>query len=204
MAKKSGGVAAASSGIENLLFQVLETELGGVQVYTTALKCVQNQDLKEEWEKYLEETERHVQIARSLLETFGLDPDEEHPARMPVRTIGKALVRAMDQALEAGDPVAAQLTAADCVVEAETKDHHDWELVGMLAEKTKGEQAEALKEAYEQVEKEEDHHVYHSTGWARELWIEAIGMPATLPPPEETRHVESMKEAAEAKEQARA
>jgi hypothetical protein len=199
MAKKSGGVAAASSGIENLLYQVLETELGGVQVYNKALECVQNEDLKEEWEKYLEETERHVQIARSLLEAFGLDPDEEHPARMPVRTIGEALVQAMDLALEAGDPVAAQLTAADCVVEAETKDHHDWELVGMLAEKTKGEKGKALKEAYEQVEKEEDHHVYHSTGWARELWIEALGLPAVLPPPEEEKDVETAIGAARAK-----
>ncbi len=26
-------------------------------------------------------------------------------------------------------------------------------------------------------------------GWARELWIDALGMPAVLPPPEEERKV---------------
>lgn len=40
--------------LNELLFQALETELGGVQVYTTALRCVENEELKEEWEKYLE------------------------------------------------------------------------------------------------------------------------------------------------------
>ena len=37
-----------------LLLQSLEHENGGVQVYETALKCAVNEDLKEEWEKYLE------------------------------------------------------------------------------------------------------------------------------------------------------
>jgi hypothetical protein len=44
--------------VNELIYQALETELGGVQVYTTALKCVENEDLKEEWEKYLEQTQR--------------------------------------------------------------------------------------------------------------------------------------------------
>ena len=34
--------------VKELLYQMLETELGGVQVYTTALKCVVNDDLEEE------------------------------------------------------------------------------------------------------------------------------------------------------------
>ncbi|MFY9553906.1 MAG: hypothetical protein WAV47_04195 [Blastocatellia bacterium] len=40
--------------------QALETEMGGVQVYTPALRCVVNEDLKEEWKEYLEQTKRHV------------------------------------------------------------------------------------------------------------------------------------------------
>jgi rubrerythrin len=34
-----------------LLYQALETELGGVQVYTTALSCAVNEDLKKEWQE---------------------------------------------------------------------------------------------------------------------------------------------------------
>jgi rubrerythrin len=51
--------------LNELLYQALETELGGVEVYTTALRCAQNEELKEEWEKYLEQTRNHVKSSRT-------------------------------------------------------------------------------------------------------------------------------------------
>jgi hypothetical protein len=63
----------------------------------------------------------------------------------------------------------------------------NWELIHEVAEKSKGEQREALKTAYEQVEEQEGEHLYHTTGWGRELWIKSLGMPAVLPPPEEEK-----------------
>jgi hypothetical protein len=65
------------------------------------------------------------------------------------------------------------------------------ELIGTLAEKTSGDEATLLKEAYAEVEEEEDEHLYHTKGWARELWIESLGLPAVLPPPEEEKHVKT-------------
>jgi hypothetical protein len=111
---------------------------------------------------------------------------------------GAALVAAMEMALKAGDPAAAEIVAAECVVDAETKDHHNWELIGKVAEKLTGAQAKALKEAYDEVEDEEDEHLYHTTGWARELWIQSLGMPAVLPPPEEEKDVKTAMGAARA------
>jgi len=102
----------------------------------------------------------------------------------------------MELALRCADPKAAQIVAAECVVLAETKDHLNWELFGELI---KNANADLLKPAYEQVEEEEDEHLYHTTGWARELWIEALKMPAVLPPPEEVRKVDTAIEAAKAK-----
>ena len=49
------------------------------------------------------------------------------------------------------------------------------------------------------MENEEDEHLYHTTGWTRELWIESLGMPAVLPPPEEVKEVETAIGAARAK-----
>ncbi|HEY5955988.1 MAG TPA: hypothetical protein VIV60_05520 [Polyangiaceae bacterium] len=178
-----------AQGIEALLYQLLETELGGVQVYQAALHCAINEDLRDEWKKYLSETKHHVEIARSLLEEFGLDPDAEVPARLPVRNIGLALVDAMAVAREGSSAEVAQLTAAECVVEAETKDHMNWELVGALAEKAELTGKKALKAAHEQVEKQEDNHLHHTGVWARELWAESLGLPAVLPP-EQTDQVE--------------
>ena len=37
--------------LTELLYQALETETGGIQVYTTALKCAQNAELKKEWQE---------------------------------------------------------------------------------------------------------------------------------------------------------
>ena len=37
--------------VNELIYQMLETERGGIQVYQTALECVLNEELKEEWAK---------------------------------------------------------------------------------------------------------------------------------------------------------
>jgi ferritin-like metal-binding protein YciE len=175
--------------VTELLYQALETEIGGVQVYKTALRCAVNEDLQEEWEKYLSETENHVQIVTDVFNELGLDTETETPGRKIVRLKGQTLVKAMENALAEGDLVAAQLVAAESVVEAETKDHANWELIGRVAEESTGAKKTVLTEAYNQVEEEEDMHLFHTMGWARELWIESLGMPAVLPPPEEEKKV---------------
>ena len=184
----------------DLLYQALETEKGGVQIYSTALRCAVNEDLREEWNKYLEQTTNHVQILSDVVKQLGLDPDTETPGRKVVRYIGTSLVKAMEMALRSADPAAAQIVAAECVVLAETKDHLNWELLGELAKNATEEEAAILMPAYQQVEDQEDEHLYHTTGWTRELWIQALGMPAVLPPPEEVEDVETAIEAAQAKE----
>lgn len=189
-----------SNHVTELLYQALETEKGGVQIYTTALRCATNQDLKEEWQKYLEQTKNHVQILNDTLKSMGLDLETETPGRKIVRHIGESLVKAMEMALRAGDPKSAQIVAAECVTLAETKDHLNWSLIGELAKQASAGEADVLMEAYSQVEDEEDEHLYHTQGWTRELWIEALGMPAVLPPPEEEQDVETAMEAAQAKE----
>ena len=187
---------------EDLLYKALETELGGVKVYTTALRCVQNDDLREEWERYLEQTEKHVQILQDICRKMGLDPNATSPGRKVVEFIGKSLVKAMEMALDGGDEQAAEIVAAECVTLAETKDHANWQLIGKIAENTDGPEAGALQDAHDEVEGEEDEHLYHTAGWARELSLQALGLPRELPPPEEEEDVHSAVEAEEAKEHA--
>ena len=185
--------------LDELLYQALETELGGVQVYTTALRCAVNEDLKEEWEEYLDQTRNHVRVVEGLMSELGLDTELDTPGRQIVRQIGESLVKAMEMALKTGEREAAQVVAAECVVLAETKDHLNWELIGETAKNSKGDIAKALGAAHEEVEEEEDEHLYHTTGWTRELWIKALGMKAVLPPPEEVKDVKTAIGAARAK-----
>src|SRR5687767_172895 len=89
----------------DLLYQALETEKGGVQTYSTALRCAVNKDLREEWNKYLEQTKGHVQVLSEILRALDLDPDTETPGRKVVRYIGTSLVKAMEMALRSTDPL---------------------------------------------------------------------------------------------------
>ena len=183
----------------DLLYQALETEKGGVQIYTTALRLALNKDLREEWNKYLEQTKNHVQVVSDILTALGLDPNAETPGRKIVRYVGTSLVKTMELASRCADPQAAQIVAAECVTLAETKDHLNWELIGELSKNSDAEESALLTPAYQQVEQEEDEHLYHTTGWTRELWMEALRMPAVLPPPEEVKKVDNAIEAAQAK-----
>jgi len=177
--------------LNELLYQALETELGGIQVYENAIRCAVNPDLKKEWTEYLEETKTHRTVLLSVFDQLGLDPNTQTPGRAVCRHLGESLVQVMQMAKTAGDPKAAELVAGECVVLAETKDHMNWELIGHVANNGSGDEIKVLKAAFDAVETDEDHHLYHTTGWTRELWIASLGMPAVLPPPEEIRQVET-------------
>ena len=188
--------------VHELLLQSLEHERGGIQVYETAVQCAARDDLRDEWKQYLKQTRDHERILLKVCSTIGLDPETETPGRAVVRALGQSLVEAMEQALETGEPPAAQLVACECVVLAETKDHLDWTLIGKCAEAIAGRVGAALKAAYDEVEDQEDEHLYHTKGWCRELWIESLGIAAVLPPPEEVRKVKTAMGAARAEQEA--
>lgn len=187
--------------VHELLYQALETEQGGILIYEAAINCAKNEDLKEEWKEYLEQTRNHERVLLEVFKELDLDPKHRSAGRAIVHHLGVSLVKAIELARAEGDPVAAQLVAAECVVLAETKDHANWELIGEAAKGLKGKPADALRSACEEVEDEEDEHLYHTMGWARELWLESLGLPAVLPPPEEERHVKTAIGAARAKQE---
>ena len=186
--------------LDELLLQSLEHEKGGVKIYETALKCAVSKQLQEEWKNYLDQTRNHVTVLTQLCEKLGVKTEQDAPGQRIVRHLGSALVQAMEMALKEGQRDAAQLVACECVVLAETKDHMDWDLIGQCAEETEGDEHEALKQAYEQIEDQEDMHLYHTRGWCRELWIDSLGMSAVLPPPEEVKHVKTAIGAAKAEQ----
>jgi rubrerythrin len=175
--------------VKELLLQSLEHERGGIKVYETALQCAIDDDLREEWDKYLDQTREHDRILTSVCQQLELDPEEHSPGREIVKNLGASLVQAMQTALKAGNKDAAQLVACECVVLAETKDHADWELISKCAEKATGKQKTVLTAAADEVEDQEDEHLYHTKGWCRELWLQSLGLKAVLPPPEERKHV---------------
>jgi ferritin-like metal-binding protein YciE len=194
--KLSTGGPMDKDQLHALLYDALETEKGGLQVYEMALHCAINDDLIEEWQEYLEQTRNHIGVLLEVFKTLGLNPDQESPARNVVRLSGQSLIKIMEVALSIGKPAAAQIVAAECVVTAETKDHMNWELLSVAAKALGGFEQKTIMSAVEQVEDEEDEHLYHSTGWARELHVEALGLQAELPPAEEKADVKTEEAAA--------
>lgn len=188
--------------VQELILQSLEHERGGVKVYEAAIECAANSALRQEWQKYLSETRTHVTVLEGVCKAFGLDPQAQTPGCAIVRHMGTALVEAMKMGRAAGDPVAAEVVACECVAIAETKDHLDWELLSKCGEALTGDEAQALIEAASTVEDQEDEHLYHTKGWCRELWIQSLGMKAVLPPPEEQKHVKTAIGAARAEQAA--
>ena len=185
--------------IEHLLYEALETERGGVEVYTVAISCAKNEALKKEWTEYKTQTEQHVKIVGDLFETLGLDPEKVTPMRLVVRDKVRALLSVMRN-VQTHAPEYAELVAAECIVDAETKDHKNWELLGEVWKALKeGPAKKALARAVKKIEDEEDEHLYHTVGWARELSLQALGLPAVLPPPEEVKEVKTAIAAARAK-----
>src|SRR5690606_8000836 len=142
---------------------------GGKQIYTKAVECAVNPDLKSEWEEYLEQTNTHHETLMGVFDELGLDAMAETPGRQIVRHHGESLLKAMEMAQQAGDPAMAQIVAAECVVLAETKDHQNWTLLNQVAEKATGKLKTVIQQAVDSVEDEEDEHLYHTKGWTREL-----------------------------------
>jgi rubrerythrin len=172
--------------VEKFILEALETEIGGAKIYEEALQCAQNEELQEEWQKYLEQTREHAHILREACEQLGIDVEQDAPGRQIVRANGEALVELIHMARESGEPQQAQVVAAEAVMLAESKDHLNWELLELIAKQAQDDRyGEVLRQAVEQVEDQEDEHLFHGTGWARELRAEALGLPAELPPPEE-------------------
>ena len=76
------------SQVHELLYQALETERGGVKIYTTALKAAINKDLHKEWKGYLEETRTHESVltnAFAELQTRYRDQDSRSCRRRAYR-----------------------------------------------------------------------------------------------------------------------
>jgi hypothetical protein len=180
-----------SAQLNELLFQAMETELGGEQIYVAAVEAAANDEVREEWEKYLEETRNHQTVLQGVFEVAGLDVEAESPGRAILREKAATLVKAIKTAQQTMPDTGAQLVAAECIVEAESKDHQNWVLIGEVAKHATGDLKGALQDAYDEVYEQEGEHLFHTMGWARELWLESLGLPAAIPPPEEEQHTKT-------------
>jgi hypothetical protein len=168
----------------DLLYQSLETAQSGIRVYTQAVTCALNNELREEWRLYLKQLRRHEQVLLSVFEAIRLDPVTHTPGRDAVACIGNALVATMQKAQQTATRAQSEVVASECIVLVETKDRANWALLAHIAKYADGTLKELLSWAVDSVEDEVDRHLVHTQGWMRELWMQALGYAALLPPPD--------------------
>jgi ferritin-like metal-binding protein YciE len=182
---------SVSRARDDLLLQVFETERSAIEIYEAAIRCAVNDELRLDWQNYLEDTEQHADIARQLLDVLGVDPAAETAGRKVIRAKGQSLVRSMEMASAMADRSYAELAAAEAVVNVGRKNLANWVLIPMLANHSGHRTGRLLSSAAQQVEVQAGKHFYQSLGWARELWLAFLGLPAVLPPPEKRKDVET-------------
>jgi rubrerythrin len=157
------------------LSEFLMVEQCGWQLYRVVGSRATDKELKERYQEFGQETDRHRTILTSLIRDLGGDPDHVSPTARAAQAKSEALLQS---ALVSGPLSPEEREASDLenVVLAETKDHADWELLGQLAEQLPSEKArKAIEAAVAEVGPQEDEHL----GWAQAK-LAALGLKAVM------------------------
>jgi rubrerythrin len=165
-----GGTQANPITFANLLSAFTAHERCGVHLYRTAAGMTQFPEWREKYEEFLAQTEDHVRILSELMEEMGGDPMYVSPQARMTEFMNTKL---MEPILLSGsvDDLTRELAMLEAVLLAERKCHANWELLGQLADQSPDlPSSQAIREAVDQVEDEEDEHVR----WAHQSWQQTL------------------------------
>ncbi|HEY9766768.1 MAG TPA: ferritin-like domain-containing protein [Chroococcales cyanobacterium] len=156
--------------LADLLSAFTAHERCGVLLYN----CLFEQTTRDEWADRLDEfgdqTKKHVRICEDLIHRLGGNPMYVSPwARLTESHASKSL----EVLLMSGsaDPYSMELVHLETLLSAELKCHSNWHLLRDIAQRMPdSKEKQALHQAVEKVEPEEDEHVE----WARSTWQKEI------------------------------
>lgn len=80
-----------------------------MEIYTAAIECAVNDDLRDEWGKDLSETRTHRAVLTTVFSELRLDPEKMTSSRDVVAHHGRSLVKAIQTARANHTPAAAQI-----------------------------------------------------------------------------------------------
>lgn len=168
---------ARKDQVVDLLGQALEAETGGAKVYEAAILSAHHEALRGFWAGSLARSRLRARALRRAFAQLDVQPDPATVGCDAVRRTQEFLAASIDGSRHSAPPASAQVIAAGCVVLAEARVDALWAVLRGVAKVLAGERGRALKAACEVA------GGGPGTGpWARELWLQAIGLPATLPP----------------------
>jgi rubrerythrin len=161
--------ALADTGLDaaftaDLLSACVAHERCGTHLYRSVAGRTSMRNLRQQYERFGAETERHVQLLEELVLSAGGDPHYVSPAARATELAGSGLVESTYRLGGSLDDLTAELAMLEAVLLAEAKDHDNWEL---LAQLTATMAAGPVRSQFESVcaevlAQEEEHY-----GWAR-------------------------------------
>jgi rubrerythrin len=170
-AKKSNGRMAKSASQKNgrrevqgpnhsriveFLSQMLAVEKGGVMLYEKALRELSDEDLRDQLEEFLQQTEHHVELCEQMLEQAAGSADESSPSAEAAQKKAEGLI-SVEVPQELVD-----FNNIENLLLAETKDNWNWERLAELSRNIKDRALRSMvSRAVREVSKQERKHV----GW---------------------------------------
>lgn len=150
--------------VADLLSDMTAHERGGAALYRSVGGRTHNPMLKQQYEHFEHQTIEHVEVLETLIARLGGDPGYVSPSARATERAGLSLVESTFLLGGSVDLVTQELVMLDAVLLAEAKDHANWSgLSQLVAEFPEGETRNAVQEAVDRVEPEEEEHI----GWAQ-------------------------------------
>jgi rubrerythrin len=159
--------------LRDFISECLAVEKGGVQLYSRSVSEVQDPEIRQRLQKFLEQTENHVRLLEDFIQEQGWDVNYLSAGARAAQEKAETLIR------QRVDAEILTVNAIENLVIAETKDHFDWAVLSELAKFGRGtDLGKSLKEMADQVEAEEDEHIRWAQDKLRELVLEKLAAPA--------------------------
>jgi hypothetical protein len=157
--------------VADLLSDMTAHERGGAALYRSVAGRTHNPVLEQRYTHFGNQTVEHVDVLETLVASLGGDPGYVSPAARATEKAGLMLVESTFLLGGSVDLMTQELVMLDAVLLAEAKDHANWSgLSQLVPELPEGEVRDAVRDAVDRVEPEEDDHL----GWAQNMRTKLI------------------------------
>ncbi|HVN29109.1 MAG TPA: DUF892 family protein [Candidatus Binataceae bacterium] len=140
--------------MNDFLSEMLAVEEGGEKLYAKALEELAHDDLRDKLEEFHEETQRHIELVREMMQSAGIDDSHKSPTAEAAEQKAEGLL-----SVEVEDHLK-DLNNIENLVLAETKDHWDWEMLNSIAGRIEdADLKDVVRDALAEVFKQEREHL---------------------------------------------
>jgi rubrerythrin len=154
--------------LSDFFSEMLAVEEGGEKLYAKALEELQHEDFRATLEEFHEETQRHIELVREMMQVAGVAESHKSPTAEAAEQKAEGLL-----SVEVADHLK-DLNNIENLVLAETKDHWDWELLRSVVSRIEdADTRDVTRDAVAEVFKQEREHLQWNQDTLTELAMES-------------------------------